>query len=257
MRVREMSGVVLRKGVCVLVSLIIPAHDEERLIDRTVRSLRAAAAEAGLAHEVIVADDASSDRTGAIAEAAGARVVRHERRQIAATRNLGARAAAGDLLVFVDADTWPNAAALRQAVDAMTAGAAGGGASMRFDGVVPLYARVIGPLFNLAFRIRGRSGGAFFFCTRAALAAAGGWDETVFAGEEIYLAIALKKQGRFAVIKERVLTSGRKLRSHTGGELLAVLFSVVRNPGRLKSREALDVWYGPRRRDDPGDHQQM
>ena len=235
-----------------LVSLIIPAHDEERWIDRTVRNLCAAATEAGLAYEVVVADDASSDRTGELAAAAGARVVRQERRQIAATRNLGAQAAMGELLIFVDADTWPNAKALRQAVDAMRTGAVGGGASMRFDGVIPLYARLLLPVFNAMFRLRGRSGGAFFFCTRQALKAAGGWDETVFAAEEIYLAIALKKQGRFAVIREPVLTSGRKLRSHSGRELWGVMFRVVRNPKLLQRRENLDVWYGPRRRDDPG-----
>lgn len=126
---------------------------------------------------------------------------------------------------------------------------------MRFDGVVPLYAKVIAPVFNVLFRLKGRSGGAFFFCTRKALAAAGGWDESLFAGEELYLAMALKKVGRFVVIREPVLTSGRKLRSHTGRELLGVLFSVARNPKRLKGKEGLDVWYGPRSRDDSDDHQ--
>ncbi|MDP1663184.1 MAG: glycosyltransferase [Phycisphaerales bacterium] len=237
-----------------LVSLIVPAHDEARLIGRTVQRLRDAADGAGLEYEIVVADDASGDQTGHLAGLAGARVVRHERRQIAATRNLGASAAIGDTLIFVDADTWPNSTALRQAVEAIRAGAVGGGASMVFDGRVPLYARVITPLVNLAFRLKGRSGGAFFFCTRAALAAAGGWDESVFAAEEIYLAIALKKQGRFVVIKERVLTSGRKLRSHGFGELARVLLAAVRNPDLLKSREALGVWYGPRRRDDPEHH---
>jgi cellulose synthase/poly-beta-1,6-N-acetylglucosamine synthase-like glycosyltransferase len=158
------------------------------------------------------------------------------------------------MLIFVDADTWPNATAIRQAVDAMAAGAVGGGAPMRFDGRVPLYGRVLTRLFNVAFRLKGRSGGAFFFCTREALQRAGGWDETKFAGEELYLAMTLKQFGRFVVIRERVLTSGRKLRSHGAGELLGVLFKAAVNPGRLASRDALDMWYGPRRRDDPGHH---
>lgn len=252
MRSRRGSGTKDSMEVRLLVSLIIPAHDEERLIARTVRNLRAAAAEAGLESEVVVADDASSDRTGPLAEEAGARVVRHERRQIAATRNLGTRAAKGEMLIYVDADTWPNGLALRQAVDAMTNGAAGGGATMKFDGAVPLLVRVLNPIVAFAFRVKGRSGGAFFFCTRKALEAAGGWDETVFAAEEIFLAIALKKQGRFVVIREHVLTSGRKLRSHTAGELLGQLFKVVVKPSRLRSREHLDIWYGSKRRDDPG-----
>ncbi|MFT3684538.1 MAG: glycosyltransferase [Phycisphaerales bacterium] len=236
------------------VSFIIPAHDEERLIARTVMNLRSAAAEAALDAELIVVDDASSDQTGELAAAAGAIVVRHERRQIAATRNLGARTATGELLIFVDADTWPNAMALRQAVAAMAAGAVGGGAPMRFEGRVPLCGRVLTRLFNAIFRLKGRSGGAFFFCTREALQRAGGWDETKFAAEELYLAMALKQFGRFVVIRERVLTSGRKLRSHSAKELLGVFFKVAADPTLLHSRESLDMWYGPRRRDDP-DHQ--
>lgn len=252
MRTRASPGVADCVESNLLVSLIIPAHDEERLIGRTIQRLREAAEGAGLEYEIVVAEDASSDQTGAIAERAGARVVRHERRQIAATRNLGANAARGELLIFVDADTWPNAKALRQVVEAAAVGAVGGGASMVFDGKVPLYARVITPVVNLAFRLKGRSGGAFFFCTRAALRAAGGWDETVFAAEEIFLAIELKKQGRFVVIKEPVLTSGRKLRSHGFREVLGLLVGVLFNREKLRSREALDMWYGPKRRDDPG-----
>lgn len=236
----------------VLVSLIIPAHDEERLIGRTVRNLRAAGAEAGLEFEVVVADDASSDRTGPVAEEAGARVVRHERRQIAATRNLGARAAKGELLIFVDADTWPSGIALRQVVEAIEKGAVGGGASMIFDGQIPRYARLLIPVFNLGFRLKRRSGGAFFYCTRKAFEAAGEWDETVYAGEEIFFAIRLNKVGRFVVIKEPVMTSGRKLRSHSGLELFGVLCRLALSRDSLRSRDKLDVWYGPRRREDPG-----
>ncbi|MDE3194838.1 MAG: glycosyltransferase [Acidobacteriota bacterium] len=54
------------------VAAVIPARDEEALIAGTVRSLKAQTAPV----DVIVADDESSDRTGASAAAAGARVVR-------------------------------------------------------------------------------------------------------------------------------------------------------------------------------------
>lgn len=252
MRIPAVPGVFRRVEDSLLVSLIIPAHDEERLIGRTVKNLREAAGAAGLDFEVVVADDASSDQTGELAAKAGARVVRHERRQIAATRNLGARASRGELLIFVDADTWPNAVALRQAVEAMEQGAAGGGASMRFDGAVPLAVRVLNPIVAFAFRLKGRSGGAFFFCSRRSLESAGWWDESVYAAEEIFLAIALTKLGRFVVIREHVLTSGRKLRSHSAWELLGQLLKVLVKPSRLHSREDLDMWYGPKRRDDPG-----
>jgi glycosyltransferase involved in cell wall biosynthesis len=55
--------------------------------------------------EVIVVDNASTDRTAEIALASGARVVPVPEHNIGRVRNAGASAAAGDLLVFLDADT--------------------------------------------------------------------------------------------------------------------------------------------------------
>jgi glycosyltransferase involved in cell wall biosynthesis len=66
-----------------MLSFIVPAHDEEASIVATVRAIRAAATSAQAPFEIIVVDDASSDRTAALATAEGAQVLRIERRQIA------------------------------------------------------------------------------------------------------------------------------------------------------------------------------
>ncbi|HET6372706.1 MAG TPA: glycosyltransferase, partial [Candidatus Polarisedimenticolia bacterium] len=88
------------------ISLVIPAYNEEKYLPRLLDSV--AQARERFEHcsgtlEVIVADNASTDRTAAIAAGRGARVVPVERRIIAAARNAGAAAATGDLLCFVDA----------------------------------------------------------------------------------------------------------------------------------------------------------
>src|SRR4029079_6981381 len=85
-------------------------------------------------YEMVVADDASTDGTAAVARALGAHVVSVPHRRIAAARHRAARAAHGDLLVFVDADTLVTEAAVRGAVLAMRRGAAGGGSAIRVDG---------------------------------------------------------------------------------------------------------------------------
>src|SRR5258708_39128617 len=70
-----------------MVSFIVPAHDEEILIGATLRALAAAGRALGDPFEIVVADDASSDATVAIAREHGARVVSIQRRQISAARN--------------------------------------------------------------------------------------------------------------------------------------------------------------------------
>lgn len=232
------------------LSFVIPAHNEERELGATLHAIHEAARPLGLAYEVVVADDASTDSTRAIAEASGARVVNHERRQIAATRNLGAKASTGRWLIFVDADTRVTPGAVREAVEALRVGAVGGGCTMRFDGEIPLWGRVLLPVFNFAFRRKRLTGGAFLFCTRHALDLVGGWEESVFASEELILAGELKNHGEFVIVRTPVVTSGRKLRTHSGWEVTGLLLKALFMRRRLVTdRKHLDLWYAPRRPD--------
>jgi glycosyltransferase involved in cell wall biosynthesis len=233
-----------------MISFIVPAYNEEALIGRTLEALNRAARSIGEPYEVVVADDASSDQTPAIAERNGARVVRVNLRQIAATRNAGGRAAAGDKLIFVDADTVVTTDVVRAAVEAMRQGAAGGGCAVNFDGQLPRYARLASPMLIRLFRATGFACGCFLFCTRRAFDATGGFDETLFASEEIRMSRELKRQGRFVVLRESVTSSGRKLRMYSGGEVLRIVGSILLGgPKALRKRDGLDLWYGGRRED--------
>lgn len=91
------------------ISLIIPALNEEKLIERTLLAF-GAELRARYNAEMIVSDGGSHDRTVEIAREHADRVVVHteKRRQtIAEGRNRGADVARGDLLVFINADTVP------------------------------------------------------------------------------------------------------------------------------------------------------
>ncbi|MCB9846301.1 MAG: glycosyltransferase [Phycisphaeraceae bacterium] len=233
-----------------MITFAIPAHNEERLLPSTLAALHEAASGAGCPYEVVVADDASTDGTAAAARQGGARIVPIDRRQIAAARNAAARAGTGELLFFVDADTWINSEVLAQAMRAMERGAAGGGCPVRFDGVIPMWARPTLAATQLLFRMIRVSGGASMFCTRRAFEDGGGWNEDLFASEEMAFAKMIKRQGRFVLTRARVTTSGRKLRAYSGREIGREILRLVRHPrSSVRSREGLDIWYGPRRED--------
>ena len=231
-----------------VLSFIVPAHDEAPLIGATLDALRTAARSLELDYEIVVVDDASTDDTAAIAEAAGARVVRVDHRHIAAARNAGALAARGDRFVFVDADTRVDAAVVGAAMTAMDAGAVGGGAAVRLLGDVAWHERWFTALLMVAFRITRIAPGCFLYCTRAAFDAVGGFDERYYAAEDVALSRTLARHGRTVILREPVWTSDRKLRTFGAVEHLRLMLRfALRGRRILRSREHLAMWYDKRR----------
>ncbi|WP_159016714.1 glycosyltransferase [Cognatiluteimonas profundi] len=236
-----------------MISFIVPAHNEERELGQSLTSLHAAARELALHYELLVVDDASGDRTPAIAVEHGARVVAVECRHIAATRNAGARQSNGNLLVFVDADTHVHADLLGAAIAAVDAGAIGGGAGVRLRGCRSLPQRAAMLLLGWMFRATGIAPGCFIFCTRGAFTATGGFDERYFAGEDVAFSRALARHGHFVILRAQALTSARKLRTFSIAEhLRLVLRFGLRGRAVLRSREHLQLWYAERRDDSSG-----
>ena len=231
-----------------MISFIVPAHNEEACLGRTLEAIHASARAADQPYEIVVVDDASTDATAAVAGEYGAIVVPVNHRQIAATRNSGARAANGEQLIFVDADTTISPRVVAAALRSMAKGAGGGGALARFEGSVPLYAHLLLWWLGLFMRLAGICGGAFMFCTRGAFQATGGFNEKLFGAEDAAMSWALKRQGRFVVLWPKVLTSGRRARGMHGLQMVAALIRMAFNPGMLTRRAAVrKIWYDSNR----------
>lgn len=231
-----------------MISFIVPAYNEELELPATLEAIQQSAREAEVAHEIIVVDDASTDATASLATAAGAEVVSINRRQIAAARNAGAQRASGEVLFFVDADTRVNATHVRHGLAALQAGHSGGSARIVTDSDIPWWGGITLKVFSTLYFASNLGVGAFIFTTRQNFHAIGGFDEQYFAGEEVFLSIALKKLGPFKILREPMITSGRKLRMHSGRSLwwqsTRVMFGGMR---ACRSRERLALWYDGKR----------
>lgn len=230
------------------ISFIVPAYNESMELPTTLRSIHRAARGTGSDYEIVVVDDASTDDTAELARKLDARVNPISRRQIAAARNAGARAARGETLVFVDADTHIAPEHVSGVFRALEQGCAGGGARVLIGGKVPFWARTLVRVFSFVYFGLSLGAGAFLFTTRENFQAIGGFDEEYFAGEEVIFSLALKKLGRFTLLANPVVTSGRKLRIYSRGKILRRTFAIIFGGRRaVTSRHKLDLWYGGER----------
>ncbi len=239
------------------LSVVIPAYNEAKLISGTIGGVRRSLGRAGLGegeYEIIVCDNASSDATAALAAQAGARVVFEPERQIARARNVGAAGARAPWLLFLDADSWPDAALMGELLAVLADDrVVAGGCTMRMDDV-PRTIGVALRAWNLTSRLCRWAAGAFIFCRSDAFRAIGGFGLEFYVAEEIDFSRRIKRWGaarglRFRILhRHALLTSGRKGALYSQREIGALMLSMLRHPRRFfHDRRLLTLWYDGRR----------
>lgn len=232
------------------VSVVVPAFNEEAFLPRTLLALDECRSIPEIDLEVVVVDNASTDATAGVARNAGALLVFEPVRGISRARNAGAAASNAPLLVFVDADTVVQRETLAQAVRAMETGrVCVGGARLVGDRPWKGFAIFLVWFWGWASRAGQWPAGSFFFCTRKAFEAVGGFESGVYAGEEIGLAGKLKRWGRkhgqgFLLIQDPpVVTSARKGEMFGSWQLVLQFLVLLVWPRLTRSRRCCWVWY--------------
>jgi glycosyltransferase involved in cell wall biosynthesis len=228
-----------------VISIVVPAFNEARLLGSTLQAIRAAAP---FPFELIVCDNNSTDRTADIAREHGAKVVFEPVNQISRARNTGAAAATGEWLLFIDADSSPSRDLLLETQDAMESNCIGGGVTVALETHDRMARTVLG-IWNFISRTARWAAGSFIFCRADAFRRIGGFSTELYASEEIDFSKRIKRHGRFVILHRHPLqTSARKLHLYTKGEHLRFLGRMLfRGKRALQSRESTYLWYDGRR----------
>lgn len=216
------------------LSVIIPTLNEEPSIAATI-----AAARRATDCEVIVADGGSSDATVELARLHVERLIEVPRGR-ARQMNAGARAASGDVLLFLHADTiLPDAYESAIAAAMADPSVVGGRFDVRLMPSSPLL-WLTGELINLRSRLSKIStGDQAIFVRRSVFEKIGGYEEIPLM-EDVAFTRALKRQGCVASLRQRVVTSSRRwqrdgiIRTIALMWTLRVLYFFGVSPARLR-----------------------
>lgn len=239
------------------LSIVIPAFNEERLIEQCLQSISTSLAanyKPGFTSEIIVVDNNSTDRTAELARQAGVKVVFEPINQIGRARNAGAAQAAGDWLLFIDADSLLNPGLLSDILRLIEEGrSVGCGSTIRMEGL-PWWAKSTLDLWTALSVLFRWAAGALVVCRTDAFRDVGGFNQELYAADEITLSQELTKWGQqrglqFVILTRHPLeTSARKVLLYSPREIYGQMLRVMLSPRRsLQDKKQLPIWYDGRR----------
>jgi rSAM/selenodomain-associated transferase 2 len=231
---KDGDGVGGRQEVAMNISVIVPALNEEHVIAANIEALKCLAP-----YEIIVVDGGSDDGTRDICARSGVTVLSSGRGR-ARQMNLGAEQARGDVLLFLHADTRLPASALSDIAESLgDSRYVGGRFDIELDGERWML-KVIGRMISYRSRIsRVGTGDQAIFVRRDIFQRMGGYLDVPLM-EDIALCRALKRRGKIACLRSRVITSARRWendgvwRTIVRIWILKLLYLAGVSPSRLK-----------------------
>lgn len=197
-----------------LISVVVPTLNEEKYLEDCLKSLKN---QTFKDYEIIVSDGNSDDNTVKIAKKYADNVIITEREGLPAGRNAGARAAKGDIFVFMDADTIASKNVLADIADTIKNKKVVGGVcafypykGTRIDQFLYRIVNLISFLsINLGIYIYNP--GICLFSRKKTFIREGGYRPDLVYCEDTDFVVRLKKHGKFVRLSTPVFTSLRRV----------------------------------------------
>lgn len=210
----------------VIISIIIPAHNEEKYIGKCLDSISKASKLLQNEVEIIVVLNRCTDRTEEIAKSYNCITIDNDDKNLSKIRNTGVERARGEIIVTIDADTQMNEHMLAKVVQNLSSGKyIGGGVTGKFErmslGIFVSTMLLIGPLLIKY----GAISVGIFWCYKEDFKSINGFNEELLMAEDADFAKRLKVWGKkkgqkYGTIQNGMITSSRKFDKHGDWVLL-------------------------------------
>jgi glycosyltransferase involved in cell wall biosynthesis len=196
-----------------MISVIIPAHNEADYLPATLEALKR---QNHGNFEVIVVANGCSDRTADTARGKCHRLVVLSEKNLGVARNLGARLARGEILLFLDADTTLEPMALRRITHSFSKKCAAGTLMGRPDNDRFNY-RLVYFIKNLIHRFSVHPGSSgVILCWKQDFFEIGGFDEGLEVRENSHLIKRLLRFGKYQYIGDVAATTSMRRYEYCG-----------------------------------------
>ena len=195
-----------------MISIIIPAHNEENYIRQTLHSIKEQSYQN---HEVIVIANGCTDKTEEVVrkkENKKIRLLSLPQANVSVSRNAGALNAKGELLLFLDADTLLDKDALQKINQQFTNEYIAATTRVKPDSLELKYkfAMKFKNFYHRTKIYQGFSGA--LICRKKDFNEVNGYDPEIMVKEHRKLIIKLKKKGEFGCMNAYVITSMRRFK---------------------------------------------
>lgn len=216
------------------LSIIVPTFNEEKVIEHTLLTIKACAPDA----ELLIVDGGSSDNTIELASQYAPVITAPRGR--GGQLNAGTAATEGEILLYLHADTIPDATGINELLHVMQDETIPGGAfRMRFTDPQPLYKRISANVTQRSLRTRSYTGDQAIFTRRSVFEQLHGYRNWPFM-EDVDYSERMNKLGPVTLLKSEVETSARRhqqwglLRTQLTVILIRILYLLKVHPARYE-----------------------
>lgn len=200
------------------ISIVIPVLNEAEHLSAKLLALQVLRDRC----QLIVVDGGSDDSSATLAEPLVDKLILSSRGR-ARQMNAGAAQADAEILLFLHADTRLPEQAIHWIIQALAQGYQWGRFDVAFDSPKPVF-KLIAFMMNQRSRLTGiATGDQTLFMTRAGFTAVGGFPEIALM-EDIAISRQLKKIGKPACIKDKVITAARRWQQHGIGKTIVLMW---------------------------------
>lgn len=230
------------------LSIIIPAHNEEKFITNCLNSIVTASNEINENIEIVVVLNRCTDKTEEIAKSFGAVIVVENDKNLSKIRNVGVRASSGDVIITIDADSWMSINLLKDIKKNIATSKYIGGAVQirpeRFSiGILLSCLFIIIPIM-----LKNKVSLGVFWCHKKTFQAINGFDENLLTAEDVDFAVRLKKYAKhngmaFKTINSSFVTTSCRKWDLFGDWYMLRNLKVLTTVFNGRNRDIADRWW--------------